>query len=81
MFFNNQQLAVTTMQLTYRGIHYNQSCQGQQTPEFDCIRKYRLSEDPDSNTIAWVRQLKYYIYRGVSYTKRPLINATTQILK
>ena len=80
-FLNNQPLAVTIMQLTYRGISYNRSHQAQQTPKVDCIQKYRLSEDSDSNIIAWVRQLQYYTYRGVSYTKRPLMNATTQLLK
>ena len=69
------------MQLIYRGISYKNIFQAQKTPKVDYISKYRLSEDYDSNKIAWVRPIKYYIYRGVSYTKRPLMNAATQILK
>ena len=69
------------MQLTYRGISYQNSSQAPKTPKVDYLRKYRLSEDYDSNKIAWVRPIKYYIYRGVSYTKSPTINATTQLLK
>lgn len=69
------------MQLIYRGISYKNSFQAQKTPKVDYIRKYRLSEDYDSNKIAWVRPIRYYIYRGVSYTKSPMINATTQLLK
>ena len=69
------------MQLTYRGISYKSSSQAQKTAKVDYIRKYHLSENRDSNKIAWVRPIKYYIYRGVSYTKRPLVNAATQILK
>ncbi len=69
------------MQLIYRGISYKNIFQAQKTPKVDYIRKYRLSEDYDSNKIAWVRPIRYYIYRGVSYTKSPIINATTQLLK
>ena len=69
------------MQLIYRGISYKNIFQAQKTPKVDYIRKYRLSEDYDSNKIAWVRPIRYYIYRGVSYTKSPMINATTQLLK
>ncbi len=69
------------MQLIYRGISYKNIFQAQKTPKVDYIRKYRLSEDYDSNKIAWVRPIRYYIYRGVSYTKSPTINATTQLLK
>ena len=75
------------MQLIYRGISYKNSFPAQKTPKVDYIRKYRLSEDyhlsenRDSNKIAWVRPIRYYIYRGVSYTKSPMINATTQLLK
>ena len=69
------------MQLIYRGISYKNSFPAQKTPKVDYIRKYRLSEDYDSNKIAWVRPIRYYIYRGVSYTKSPMINATTQLLK
>ena len=69
------------MQLIYRGISYKNSFPAQKTPKVDYIRKYRLSEDCDSNKIAWVRPIRYYIYRGVSYTKSPIINATTQLLK
>ena len=69
------------MQLIYRGISYKNSFPAQKTPKVDYIRKYRLSEDYNSNKIAWVRPIRYYIYRGVSYTKSPMINATTQLLK
>ena len=69
------------MQLIYRGISYKNSFPAQKTPKVDYIRKYRLSENYDSNKIAWVRPIRYYIYRGVSYTKSPIINATTQLLK
>ncbi len=69
------------MQLIYRGISYKNSFPAQKTPKVEYIRKYRLSEDYDSNKIAWVRPIRYYIYRGVSYTKSPTINATTQLLK
>lgn len=69
------------MQLIYRGISYKNSFPAQKTPKVEYIRKYRLSADNDSNKIAWVRPIRYYIYRGVSYTKSPIINATTQLLK
>ena len=69
------------MQLTYRGISYNHSSQAQKTSKVEYMCKYRLSEDYDSNKIAWIRPIKYYIYRGVSYTKSPMINAKTQLLK
>ena len=69
------------MKLTYRGITYNNNYQAQKTPKVDCIRKYRLSENHDSNKIAWIRPIKYYTYRGVTYSKRPLINANTQLLQ
>ena len=69
------------MQLTYRGITYNNNYQAPKTPNVDCICKYRLSENRDSNKIAWIRPVKYYTYRGVTYTKQPLINANTRLLK
>ncbi len=69
------------MQLTYRGITYNKNSQTQTTQAVKHTQKYRLSENHDSNKIAWVRPIKYYIYRGVSYTKSPLVNSPTKLLK
>lgn len=69
------------MQLTYRGISYNRKSPTEQKPQVDCICKYRLSAKDDSNKVAWLRPITYYIYRGVSYTKRPLTNAKTQLLQ
>lgn len=69
------------MQLTYRGIRYNPQSLAAQNIQLDCIRKYRLSEKCDANKIAWLQPINYYTYRGVSYTKRPLVNAKTQLLK
>ena len=84
------------MQLTYRGISYNYKSTTATNPQvneveagstlkgrstFDCLHKYRLSEKSDSNKVAWLRPITYLIYRGVSYTKRPLSNAKTQLLQ
>ena len=84
------------MKLTYRGISYNHKSPVEQQlkmdkvkagsepsgrSNFDCIRKYRLSAQYDSNKIAWLCPITYYTYRGVSYTKRPLTNAKTQLLQ
>ncbi len=69
------------MQLTYRGIRYSPRSSADQKPQLECIRKYRLSEEHDANKIAWLKPITYYTYRGVSYTKRPLSNPKTQLLK
>ena len=69
------------MQLTYRGIPYNKNFQTQTTQTVKHTHKYRLSEAPDSNKIAWVKPVKYYTYRGVSYLKFPLVNSPTKLLK
>ncbi len=69
------------MQLTYRGISYSRKSATATNPQVDCLCKYRLSEKSDSNKVAWLRPITYLIYRGVSYTKRPLVNAKTQLLQ
>ena len=70
------------MQLNYRGIGYQKSYPAAKTQNNNCIRKYRLSENQDSNKVAWLRPIKYYTYRGVSYAKYPIISGTkTQILQ
>lgn len=70
------------MQLTYRGISYQKSELAQKTTATNCVRKYRLSENQDANKVAWIRPIKYYTYRGVSYSKYPIVSGTkTQLLQ
>ncbi len=69
------------MQLTYRGITYSPKSSTTEKPQVDCLYKYRLSAEDDSNKVSWIRPITYLTYRGVSYTKRPLSNAKTQLLQ
>ncbi|ELS05074.1 hypothetical protein Xen7305DRAFT_00048130 [Xenococcus sp. PCC 7305] len=69
------------MQLTYRGVSYQPNPTAEKTSKIGCVQKYRLSEDCDANKVAWIRPITYYVYRGVSYTKCPLVNAKTQLLQ
>lgn len=68
------------MKLTYRGISYQSQIAKVQSHDMEAICKYRLSYHSDANKIVLLRQVRYYTYRGVSYTKYPIINAKTKLL-
>ena len=69
------------MKLTYRGIDYTSlRSQIKARTSFIIPRKYRLSRSQDSNVVILMKPISYYTYRGVSYTKYPVLNTKTQLL-
>lgn len=68
------------MQLTYRGINYETVDPATESSNKGFACRYSLTYDKNSERIAWVRSVLYYTYRGVSYTKSPLVNAKARII-
>jgi hypothetical protein len=68
------------MQLTYRGINYKTADCHTKSSNTEIACQYRLAYDRDSQELVWVRPIEYYTYRGVSYTKSPIVNAKARIM-
>ncbi|MEM7595282.1 MAG: DUF4278 domain-containing protein [Cyanobacteria bacterium P01_A01_bin.83] len=73
------------MSLIYRGIRY-ESQKAAVAKKFQTsipditLRKYRLSNAHDANKVILIRQMHYYTYRGVCYTKNLVFDSQTKLL-
>ena len=69
------------MKLIYRGIKYLFGSNVKvQPPKTAIAQKYRLSSSPDSNKVIIIIPIRYYTYRGVSYTKNSVFDTQTKVL-
>jgi hypothetical protein len=68
------------MQLIYRGINYKTADCQTKSSNTERACQYNLAYDENAQELVWVRQIQYYTYRGVSYTKSPIVNAKARII-
>lgn len=71
------------MTLTYRGINYKSSTAAAESKSLEqmvSFDKYRLSNAQDANKVILIRPVRYYTYRGVSYSKNLVFNTQTKLL-